>query len=168
MSHHNKTYVIFDSENDTWACDRIHRYNGDWHISFEFTDSRDLKAMAGQRQNFQRIQQSLTERIGQCCEFIVLVGENTRYLYRFERWELDIALSLGLAGIVVNLNKKRKVDQDLCPPILRYKNALHIPFERKVIEHALETWPGRFRHSINKCVGEDWTYNKDTFKRLGV
>ena len=38
---------------------------------------------------------------------VLLVGPSTRHLYRFVRWELDVALELDLSIVAVNLNGKR-------------------------------------------------------------
>ena len=39
--------------------------------------------------------------------FVLLVGEKTKYLYKYVKWEIEQALSLNLPIIVVNLNGKR-------------------------------------------------------------
>ena len=51
--------------------------------------------------------------------FVLLVGEKTRFLYRFVRWEIELAIKKDLPIIVVNLNNKRTIDRSLCPAIAR-------------------------------------------------
>jgi len=68
---------------------------------------------------------------------IVLVGEKTKNLHKFVRWEQEIALEMGIPIIAVNLNGNRRMDPDRCPPIIRDELAIHVSFGSKIIKHAL-------------------------------
>jgi hypothetical protein len=52
------------------------------------------------------------ERFRNTKVFVLLVDENTRYLYKFVRWEIEQALSREVPIIAVNLNGKRSRDTD--------------------------------------------------------
>lgn len=71
--------------------------------------------------------------MGTSAAVVVLVGKKTKGLHKFVRWELDLALELGLPVIAVNLNDKRAVDHDLCPPIIRDACTVHVPFRLAAI-----------------------------------
>jgi hypothetical protein len=99
----------------------------------------------------------------------VLIGEKTKNLLKFVRWELDLALELVLPIIAVNLNEKRFRDPDRCPPIIRDECVAHIPFKMKAIKLALDNWPGEFKKmpAVARAQGARF-YNDDQYKKLGV
>ena len=88
----------------------------------------------------QTIKDKLQERFRNTKVFILLVGENTKYLYKFVRWEIEQAIKRELPIIVVNLNRKRSKDSNLCPTILDNELAVHLSFNQKIIEYAINDW----------------------------
>ena len=98
---------------------------------------------------------------------ILLVGKHTKHLFRFVRWELEVALELGLPIIAVNLNNKRGYDSDLCPPILSDKYVVHISFKMAIIKYALDNFPGEFA-TRDKSQSGNRLYNEEVYKRLGL
>ena len=62
---------------------------------------------------------NLRERMKRSKAVIVLIGEKTKNLYKFVRWEVDLAIELDLPIIAVNLNKKNRQDTVRCPAIIR-------------------------------------------------
>ena len=62
--------------------------------------------------------------------FILLVGEHTKNLYKFVRWEIETAIAMDLPIIVVNLNGKKEYDKEYCPAIARDTLAIHIPYKK--------------------------------------
>lgn len=99
----------------------------------------------------------------------ILVGEKTKNLYKLIRWELDLALGLGLPIIVANLNDKRDIDRDLCPPIIGDKCAVHVPFKLAAIKYALDQWPAGFRrlNASDKAKGPRH-YSAEVYRSLGL
>ena len=77
-------------------------------------------------------------------QVVVIVGEKTKNLYKYVRWEIELALEMGLPIVVVNLNDKRELDSERCPPLLREACAVHVPFRAKIIEYALENFPEEY------------------------
>ena len=76
---------------------------------------------------------------------VVLIGEKTKNLYKFVRWELELALELGLPIIAANLNKKNRQDDNRCPAIIRDKGCVvHIPYNLAALKHAMTNWPSEF------------------------
>lgn len=138
------TYVIFDGDKDQWA----YRYVRGWHanpkIPFSFIDAHDLDTMTSRAQSEEYVKSKLRERMRQSASAMVLIGESTKNLYRFVRWELDLAQSLDLPIIAVNLNGSRRQDT-YCPPIIRDTCVVHVPFKLKPIEHAIRYWPSEYR-----------------------
>ena len=66
----------------------------------------------------------------------VLIGEKTRNIYKYVRWEIELALKSDIPIIAVNLNKKNTMDEDRCPPILRGRPVVLIPFTQRALIHA--------------------------------
>jgi len=145
MGYKDPTYVIFDGDNDAWAYRFMRGWKANENVDFDFRDAHDLDNMTSRAQSEDYVKSKLRERMKQSKSVLVLVGDKTRNLFRFVRWEIELALELGLPIVVVNLNDKRQFDDSLCPPILSDKCAVHIPFKLKAIQYALDNWPGEFQ-----------------------
>ena len=50
------------------------------------------------------------ERINMSSTFIQLIGEDTKFKYKYVRWEIEQAIKREVPCIVVNLNGKRSAD----------------------------------------------------------
>jgi nicotinic acid mononucleotide adenylyltransferase len=135
----NKTYVAFDADNDI----RYYRLMQAWkksdNTSFNFYDAHDLNNLLPSSSE-ETIKDKLSERLRNTKIFVLLVGDSTKNLYKFVRWEIEQAIKRKLPIIVVNLNGKRSRDSDLCPAILSDELAIHISFNQKIIEYALNNW----------------------------
>ncbi len=136
----NSTYIVFDGDNDGWAYQYIRGWAANKRLGFDFSNSHDLDSMTPRAQNEDYVKRNLRARMQNSDQVLVLVGEKTKNLFRYVRWEIELALDLGLPIIVVNLNKNRGVDHDRMPPILRGVCALHIGYRFRAIKFALETW----------------------------
>ena len=137
MSYKNKTYVIFDGDKDMWAYAYMKGWKTRDHIDFNFHDAHDIRSITD-RASEETIKRTLRERFSNAKQVIVIIGESTKNLYRFVRWEIEVALKLGLPVVAVNLNGSRKMDPERCPPILRGEAAVHVSFQMKIIKHALD------------------------------
>lgn len=168
MGYKNKTYVIFDGDNDMWAYAHMKGWNALDNIDFNFYDAHDLKPLTGQAANEAYIKQRLLERIKNAKQVIVLVGGSTKNLFKYVRWEIEQCQKLDLPIVVVNLNKARSIDNNLCPPILNGANAIHVPFRMKIIKYALDYWPNQFNSTIDKTKSVDWHYPISVYKDLGL
>tara|TARA_R110002096_G_scaffold393541_1_gene588565 strand:+ start:676 stop:1188 length:513 start_codon:yes stop_codon:yes gene_type:complete len=168
MAYRNKTYVIFDGDNDMWAYARMKGWKALKNIDFNFIDAHDLKPLTQQAKSEAYIKGRLLERIKNAKQVIVLVGEKTKNLYRFVRWEIEQSQNLDLPIVVANLNKTRSIDNTLCPPILKGGNAVHISFRMKMIKYALDYWPTYYNNSVDKTKSDDWHYPASVYKELGL
>src|SRR5439155_6865585 len=119
------TYVIFDAEKDMQS----YRFNRGWkpleHLDFDFDDGHVLGSELTDRASEETVNRRLRERFSSTDQVVVLIGPNTRNLYRFVRWEIQVALDLKLPIIAVNLNGKCDYGADLCPPMLRDEYVVH-------------------------------------------
>ena len=138
-------YVAFDGDNDKWAYGFMKGWKTNDRVDFDFEDAHELDTMTARAQGEAYVKSKLRERMRASDALVVIVGEKTKNLYKFVRWEIEFALELGLPIIVTNLNGSRRMDPDLCPAILRDSCAVHIPFKKEAIKHALGQWPREFR-----------------------
>lgn len=167
MSHQDLTYVIFDADNDMWAYQYMRGWNANKHIAFNFQNVHDIKPLREDAYLEDTVKSRLRERFRVTSQAIVLIGDNTKNLYRFVRWEIETALALDLPIIAVNLNKRRGFDPDHCPPILRDKIAVHVDFRARIIKYAMDKFPTEYR---NRPPGwePNRIYFKQTYDSLGL
>lgn len=137
MGYRNKTYVIFDGDKDMWAYGFMRGWNKNEHMKFSFYDAHDLRPMAGTASEAY-VKSVLKQRLQNTKQAIVIVGDGTRYLYKFVRWEIETCIDIGIPIVAVNLSGLKEMDTDLCPPILRRTCTIHVPFKLKAIRFALD------------------------------
>ena len=77
--------------------------------------------------------------------------------------------SLASSGRIVgvNLNGNRNYDAELCPPILRDKYVVHLPFKAKMIQYALDNFPAEYARR-DRSAGGNRYYNDAVYPRLGL
>jgi hypothetical protein len=100
--------------------------------------------------------------------FILLVGERTRYLTKFVRWEIEQAISRALPIIVVNLNGLRSMDDARCPTLAKDTLAIHISFNAAIMQHALDNWPNSHETLRREGKSGPYYYNDNVYKGLGL
>lgn len=139
MSYRNKTYVIFDGDEDMWAYGFMREWKEKDHIDFNFHDAHDINALRDGSSE-ETVKRKLRERLANTKQAIVLIGEKTKFLYRYVRWEIECCLEMDIPIVAVNLNDKNGIDWDLCPPILRDECAVHVPFKMRFIQRGLDNF----------------------------
>lgn len=167
MPYRNKTFVSFDGDNDM----HYYRLMTAWHqndnTSFNFYDAHEL-TQARDTSMEATIKASLQIRMRESKVFVLLVGEKTQYLYRFVKWEIEQALSRKLPIIAVNLNGTRYLDENRCPPVLKPELAVHISFNVRMMQHALENWPDyAYRQHLLGKTGPHY-FNEQVYAGLGL
>lgn len=163
----NKTYVAFDADNDI----RYYRLMQAWKkkdtTSFNFYDAHDLNNLMSYSSE-ETIKAKLAERLRSTKVFVLLIGNNTKYLYKFVRWEIEQAIKRGIPIVAVNLNGVKGVDNNLCPAILKETLAVHVSFNQKIIEYAINNWcssDAQYRREI-KMGG--YHYKDSVYQSLGL
>lgn len=167
MAYTNKTYVAFDADNDIRYYRLMQAWKHNDNTSFNFYDAHDLNnLMSGS--NEETIKRKLAERLSNTKLFILLVGNNTKFLYKFVRWEIEQAIKREIPIIVVNLNGKRSMDDDLCPSIVKEELAVHVSYNQKIIEYAMNNWidSDKQYRKDNKTGG--YIYKDTVYTSLGL
>lgn len=163
----NKTYVAFDADNDI----RYYRLMQAWkksnRTSFNFYDAHDLNNLM-QRSTEASIKAKLAERLRNTKVFVLLVGGSTKNLYKFVRWEIEQAISRSIPIVVVNINGTRGMDSNLCPPLLRDALAVHISYNQKILEYALDDWHSSDANYRRQGKSGPFYYNDSVYKNLNL
>jgi hypothetical protein len=167
MAYRNKTYVCFDGDEDMHYYLLMQAWKQNDGIKFNFFNAHDLNS-ARDTSLTESIRRQLKERLKNSNVLVVLIGEKTKNLYRFVRWEMEQAIDLGLPIIAVNLNGKRKLDDERCPPVIRNELAMHISFNAAIMQYALEHWIAEHVSHVSKNETGPYFYNNDVYARLGL
>ncbi len=167
MAYKNKTYVAFDADSDI----RYYRLMTAWKQSdnhdFNFNNAHDLLNI-WQHSSEDTIKRNLRERMNNSKMFILLVGEKTKFLHKYVRWETEQAIKSELPIVVVNLNGKRSMDSDKCPAIIRDKLTLHVSFNAKIIQLALEKWSTLYYSYLKEGKNGAFYYKDEIYSNLGL
>lgn len=167
MSYRNKTYVGFDATTDMHYYRLMQAWKSNKRIDFNFYNVHDINSNP-RLTSETTIKRQLRERFENTKNFILLVGTQTRYLYRYVRWEINEAIERELPIIVVNINKKRNVDKDLCPPIIRDELAIHVSFNTSIVKYALDDWPSVYKQYRSDSEKKAYYYDSSVYKKLGL
>lgn len=161
------TYVALDYDEDSKNYNLLKAWKEKDEIDFEFYDAHDLNNLRDGSQE-ETIKNKLKERLKRSTLFILLLGEKTKNKHKYVRWEVEQAIKLGIPIIVVNLNCKRKCDNDRIPAILEDQLYISVSFESKIILYAFERWPKS--HKKHKEDGETgcYSYKDSVYKELGL
>lgn len=166
MSYRSKTYVIFDGDNDMWAYGFMKGWKSSENVNFNFHDAHDLNTITGLASE-ETTRRKLRERFTYAKQAIVLIGESTKNLYRFVRWEMETAIKLDIPIIAANLNGRRTYDADLCPAILRDQYVVHVAFKARIIQYALDNFPSEYdRRSLDTSGNRH--YSGKIYAELGL
>lgn len=150
MSYKNKTYVMFDADTDIRMYRMMTAWKANDNIDFNFHNAHELNNLRSTASEDQ-IKRKLRERLNNTKQAVLLVGENTKNLYKFVRWEIEVALSIDIPVIAVNLCKSNSATVRT-PPILK-NNAyfVSVPFEQGKIKYALDNFPSEYQSNKSEA-----------------
>ncbi len=166
MAYRNKVYVSMDADNDIRYYYLMKAWKQSDYSSFNFYDAHDINNIYDKSEA--SIKAGLQERFRNTKVFVLLVGEHTRYLYKYVRWEIEQAINRKIPCIVVNLNGKRYLDETRCPALIKNELAIHISFNSKILEYALENWPEYDNICRQKGETGAYYYNESIYSKLGL
>jgi hypothetical protein len=155
MAYTNKTYVCFDADTDIHYYRLMTAWKEHDKIEFNFFNAHEINNLRDGSSEA-TIKAKLRERLNNTKMLVILIGENTAKLYKYVRWEIEYAIEKDIPIVAVNLNKKKTMDDKLCPPLLKDKLAMHIPFGQKIMDYALNNWAAS--HETHKSKGDIQAY----------
>jgi hypothetical protein len=167
LSYRNKTFVSFDGDTDMHYYRLMTAWKQNDNMPFNFYNAHELN-YARDTSTEESIKAQLSVRLSNSKVFVLLVGERTRYLYKFVRWEIGQAIQRRLPIVAVNLNGLRYIDLDRCPPVLTDELAVHVSFNAAILQHSLENWPD-FHLSL-RAQGKSGPYyfKEEVYRSLGL
>ena len=167
MAYRNKVFISFDGDNDIHYYRLMTAWKQNDNTPFNIHDAHDINT-ALDTSTEDTIKRRLRERLVNSKVVVSLIGEQTRYLRKFVRWELEQAINLDLPIIGVNLNGLRSLDSNRCPPVLRDELVVYISFNVNILQYALEYWPDEFCRLKREGKTGSRYYSDDVYKRLGL
>ena len=99
---------------------------------------------------------------------VVLLTKTLKSMRKFSKWQVEHAINTGKPIIAVNPNRIRSVDYDVCPTILKSHLSLHIPYDAKAFELAINNWPkSHEEHMKNeKDQRKIYKYAESVYKQI--
>ena len=164
MSYRNKTYVAFNADYPAGGGDlRYYRLMLAWknnaNIDFNFHNAHDLNNLT-LRASDDQIFRKLRERMRNAKQLIVLVGDHTKNMYKFVRWEIEIGLDMDIPVIAVNLNGNNGSTDKTPPILLNRAYFVSVPFQMRKIRYALDHFPGQYEREKSNAPSDlhyDWS-----------
>jgi hypothetical protein len=108
------------------------------NIDFNFTDCQLQDDINSDDENY--VKRKCRERINMAGKYILLIGEDTRYKYKYVRWEAEVAIEKGCTIIGANLDGSKRMVETTCPPVIRDIGAIFVSFSPYIIKYALENY----------------------------
>jgi Thoeris protein ThsB, TIR-like domain len=167
MPYRSKVFVSFDGDSDIHYYRLMCAWKQNDNTSFDFQDAHDINT-ARDSSTEATIKRRLAERLQNSKMFVLLIGERTRYQYKFVRWEIEQALRLNLPIVCVNLNGVRRMDNLRCPPLLQDKLALHVSYNARIIQRALEGWSENYFSQQQKGSTGPFYHKDNVYASLGL
>ncbi len=170
MAYRNKTYLCFDGDNDIhyfYLMKAWHHNQRDFFKDFSFFDAHEIN-YARDTSKEESIKRQLSERLANTNLFVILIGEQTKFLYKFVRWEIEQAINQQIPIVAINLNGKREMDINRCPPLIQPQIALHISFNQKIIEKALSEWVSLNTQYKSQGKSGAFYYRPEIYSQLGL
>jgi len=168
MAYRNKAYLCFDGDNDIGNYRLMKAWEKNKNINFDFYDAHEYNSRTRDTSLEETIKANLRARLNNSKIFVVLIGNQTRYLYKFVRWEIEEAQKRDLPIVAVNINGIRQMDSDLCPPIVRDSLAIHISFNVRILQYAFDKWPESHRQYRQQADNRAYYYKQEVYTELGL
>ena len=167
MPYRNRVFVSFDGDNDMHYYRLMRAWKQNDNSPFDFIDAHDLNT-AFDTSSEDTIKRQLSERLSNTKIVVSLIGEHTRYLYKFVRWELEQAIKRDIPIIGVNINGKRTCDDNRCPPVIRDALVLYVSYKPKILQYALENWPNQHLKFRTQGKNGAYYYKDQTYRNLSL
>jgi hypothetical protein len=166
MPYRNKTYVVFDGDEDMTSYRLMCAWAANQNASFNFHNAHDLNT-ARDDSLTDSIKAQLRTRLANTKLMLVLVGQRTKGLRKFVPWEIEQAVERDIPLIGINLNGSRQKD-DNCPAALAGTLAVFTSFKQKIIEHAMDTWPDEHTRFKAERKSSSYFYGDAIYSQLGL
>lgn len=151
-----RTFVGFSST-DIHYYRLMQAWKSNTNIDFNFTDCQLRNEIHSENEVY--IKHLVRQRISMAGKYLMLIGQDTRYKYKYVRWEAEVAIEKGCTIIGVNLDGSRRMVEKTCPPIIRSIGAMFVPFSPQIVAYAIENY--------KMHEDDNWHYKDSVYKQLG-
>lgn len=127
------------------------------NIDFDFRDCQLSDDIESDDEAY--VKSKCKKRITMASKFIQLIGKDTRYKYKYVRWEAEVAIEKGCTIIGVNLDGSRYMVEETCPPLIRDIGAIFVPFSPAIVQYAIENYVMQ--------GSDNYHYKESVYKKLG-
>lgn len=152
-----RTFVGFSSTDIHWFRLML-AWKENEHIDFNFANLQLQNEINSENEAY--IKGICRKRINMAGKYVLLIGEDTKYKYRYVRWEAEVAIEKECTIIGVNLDKSRRIKKDTCPPIIRDIGAIFVPYSPKIVAYTIEKYKMHDDH-------DNYHYKDHIYKQLG-
>lgn len=167
MKDYGKIYVAFDGDNDLEYYKKLKEFKNSEGELFEFADGYEFYHQLD-KVNDDELKAQVIERVSQNDIVLVLMGNTTKTMRKYIRWQVESAINLGKPVIVINENNIRAVDFDKCPALIKKALTLHISFNETILECALENWPAMHNGFMAKEKKGMFKFPTEVYTHLGL
>lgn len=108
------------------------------NIDFDFINCQLANDINSDDEDY--VKSKCRARINMASKFALLIGEDTRYKYKYVRWEAEVAIEKECTIIGVNLDGSRQMVEDTCPPVIRNIGSIFVIFSPAIIKYAIENY----------------------------
>ena len=136
---------------------RMLAWSGQEGIDFRFTDCRMDEESA--REDEKYVKGRVRKMIGAAEKYVLLIGEDTWYRYKYVHWEAEVAIEKSCTIIGVNLDGARQVVERKCPKAIMGIGAIFIPFSPRILAYALV--------NFRKREQGNWHFQGEVYQQLG-
>ena len=144
---------MFDADTDIHIYRLMTAWKDNNNIDFNFHDAHDLNNLK-KTASEEQIKRKLKERLNNTKQAILLVGENTKNLYKFVRWEIEVAMSMDIPIIAVNLCKSNSATVRTPSILKNYAYFVSVPFDQGKIKYALDNFPAEYHCKKSEAPSE--------------
>src|SRR5712675_1727436 len=102
-----RTFVGFSST-DLHSYRLMQAWKAHEHIDFDFCDCQAQGDLASEDEG--HIKRKFRTRINMAGTYIMLIGTDTRFKYKYVRWEAEVAIEKGCRIIAINLDGWRRIN----------------------------------------------------------
>lgn len=160
-------YLAFDGTNDLEQFKQIQEWEFSNNQKYTFIDGLDLYKQLD-KTNDEVLKAQVRERMNLANVCVLLINKTTKSFRRFIRWQIEHAINNNMPIIAINVNGIRSVDYDRVPTILKKNLAIHIAFQAKILEFAIDNWPESHNQYSLKEVKNSFKYSEEVYNSLGL
>lgn len=93
-------------------------------------------------------------------KYIMLIGKDTKYKYKYVRWGAQVAIEKGCTIIGVNLDNEQQCVESTSPDVIDNIGAVFVPFNPKIIAYAL----GHYQQKKD----DNYYFKPQVYQQLGL